>query len=395
MSTALATIDFARLGQHWEVIVIGAGPAGAITAGELSKHGKKVLLVDKATFPRYKVCGCCLSETAISILSQCQLQGILPALNAVPLKELRLFTRNSQVSLPLSGAFALSRQNFDCALIEAAIISGADFSPCTAAYVQELSGDCREIELLQDGHSLQTTASYVVVADGLNGSSLKKSKLLASRVADNSRLGAGTVAHDFPEDFYTNGTIYMACGKGGYAGLVRLENGLLDIACALDPAFIRQRGGPGMAAQHLISFASLPAIPNLAQLEWHGTPPLTRSRAVSAGRIFVTGDSASYAEPFTGEGMAWAIASGRAVVPFVLKALAGKAEFDGSAWQKHHARLIASKQRTSMILGRFLRQPQLVELSAKAINFMPSLAAPIVRHITKPVATEVALSNKL
>jgi menaquinone-9 beta-reductase len=395
MSTAVATIDFSRLGQHWEVIVIGAGPAGAIAAGELSKHGKKVLLLDKATFPRYKVCGCCLSESAISILAQCQLQGILPALNAVPLKELRLFTGPSQASLPLSGAFALSRQNFDCALIDAAITSGADFSPRTSAYVQELANDSRAIELVQDGNSLKTSASCLVLADGLNGSSLKKSKLLAAHVAHNSRLGAGTVACDFPENFYTKGVIYMACGKGGYAGLVRLENGLLDIACALDADFIRQQGGPGMAAQHLLSSASLPTIPNLAQLDWHGTPPLTRSRAVSADRIFATGDSASYAEPFTGEGMAWAMASGRAVVPFVLKVLSGQEKFAGSAWQKHHARLIASKQRTTLILGRFLRQPQLVELSAKAINFMPSLAAPIVRHITKPVASEIALSNKL
>jgi menaquinone-9 beta-reductase len=390
MSTVSATIDFSRLGQHWEVVVIGAGPAGSITASELCKRGKKVLLVDKADFPRYKVCGCCLSETAISILGQCQLQALPAALNAVPLKELRLFAGGSQASLPLGSGFAISRQSFDCAIIEAAITSGADFLPQTLAYVGELTTDGRQIELVQDSRTLQTSASYVVLADGLNGSSLKKSKLLPAHVAHNSRIGAGTVATDFPHDFYTNGTIYMACGPGGYVGLVRLENGQLDIACALDTDFVRQQGGAGIAAQHLINTASLPSIPNLAQLDWHGTPQLTRHRTVSAARIFVTGDSASYAEPITGEGMAWALATGRAVVPFVLAALSGgNDEFAASSWQKHHAQLTTSKQRTSRILGCILRQPQLVELAAKLINFMPALAAPIVRHITKPVATEV------
>src|ERR1700733_2284681 len=159
MKLLRATVDFANLEQDWEVLVVGAGPAGAIAAGELGKRGKKVLLVDKSSFPRYKVCGCCLSTNAISILRQYQMQDLPSALNAVPLTELRLFAGGSEASLPLNSGFALSRQSFDCALIEAAIRDGAQFSPQTCAYVGELFGARRQIELVQAGHSFQTSSS--------------------------------------------------------------------------------------------------------------------------------------------------------------------------------------------------------------------------------------------
>jgi flavin-dependent dehydrogenase len=48
-------------GRLWDVVVVGAGPAGAMAARELARRGAGVLLVDRAQFPRYKVCGGCLN----------------------------------------------------------------------------------------------------------------------------------------------------------------------------------------------------------------------------------------------------------------------------------------------------------------------------------------------
>ena len=50
--------------RHWDGVVIGAGPAGSAAAIWLARAGRRVLLVDRATMPREKVCGCCLSPTA-------------------------------------------------------------------------------------------------------------------------------------------------------------------------------------------------------------------------------------------------------------------------------------------------------------------------------------------
>ncbi len=103
----------------------------------------------------------------------------------------------------------------------------------------------------------------------------------------------------------------MACGRRGYLGLVRLEDGRLNLAAALDPCWMRVCGGPGPAAARLLAEVGWPPVPNLAEQNWRGTPALTRqARRRAAERLFLIGDAAGYIEPFTGEGMAWALAAG-------------------------------------------------------------------------------------
>src|SRR5262249_27978082 len=80
-----------------------------------------------------------------------------------------------------------------------------------------------------------------------------------------SRIGAGVVSPTAPE-FYTPGAIFMACGRGGYLGQVRLEDGRLDLAAAFEPEALRQAGGPGPAAAHLLDEAGWPAVPGVATL---------------------------------------------------------------------------------------------------------------------------------
>lgn len=51
--------------EHYDVVVIGAGPAGSVAAYTAATQGLDVLLLDKARFPRFKVCGCCLNARAL------------------------------------------------------------------------------------------------------------------------------------------------------------------------------------------------------------------------------------------------------------------------------------------------------------------------------------------
>ena len=65
-----ATVRFDDLGpERWDLIVIGAGPAGAMAARQAALGGARVLLVDRASFPRRKVCGCCLNGAALGVLT--------------------------------------------------------------------------------------------------------------------------------------------------------------------------------------------------------------------------------------------------------------------------------------------------------------------------------------
>lgn len=88
-----ATLEVGEAGRRiWDAIVVGAGPAGALAARELARWHCSVLLVDKAVFPRSKVCGCCLNGRALAVLREADL-GHLPAtLGAVQLADILLAT---------------------------------------------------------------------------------------------------------------------------------------------------------------------------------------------------------------------------------------------------------------------------------------------------------------
>lgn len=97
--------DMKRLVQQkWDAIVIGAGPAGAFCAFQLASAGKKVLLLDKAHFPRPKVCGCCLNQSAYRVLQRAGLDGIFVSNGAVPLSSLELFDGAASATMQITGS---------------------------------------------------------------------------------------------------------------------------------------------------------------------------------------------------------------------------------------------------------------------------------------------------
>src|SRR5262249_5247946 len=119
----------AAASRDWDCVVVGAGPAGALAARELVLRGVSVLLVDRADFPRWKVCGCCLNARALGVLAAVGLGGLTRKCGSVPLSELHLAVAGGSARLPLPEGVALSREAFDTALVRAALAQGADFLP--------------------------------------------------------------------------------------------------------------------------------------------------------------------------------------------------------------------------------------------------------------------------
>src|SRR5262245_24742421 len=114
-------------GRCWDVIVVGAGVAGGISAYGLARRGFAVLLVDKATFPRWKVCGCCLNPAAQSVLADIGLGELPEQCGAPPLRVMRLGVRGRHADITLPGWKTLSRELLDATLVEAAVKAGAAF----------------------------------------------------------------------------------------------------------------------------------------------------------------------------------------------------------------------------------------------------------------------------
>jgi menaquinone-9 beta-reductase len=382
--TILGTLPLGEAARHtWGAVVVGAGPAGAMAAHELSRRGVTALLVDQAAFPRAKVCGCCLNARGVATLAAAGL-GDLPArCGAVPLRTFELAAGGESARLALSGV-ALSREALDTALVRAAVAAGADFLPQTRAALVAGAGATATVRLVSVPQGAAAVrARCVLAADGLGGRLLKRSGLGEAPAAAGARIGVGVVSAEAPA-YYRPGTVYMACGERGYVGLVRLEDGRLDVAAALDAAWVRASGGPGRAVQPLLAAAGLPPVPGLAGLAWRGTPALTRRASRLAGeRLFVLGDAAGYVEPFTGEGMAWALAGGLSVAPLAAEAARRWRPSLAGAWAATYRRVVVRRQYLCRAAAAVLRRPLLARALVRLLARVPALAAPLLRHLNR------------
>ncbi len=384
--------------DRYDAIMIGAGPAGAVAARELARRGQSVLMIDKAAFPRRKVCGCCLNGNALAALAAVGLGELPRALGAVPLHSLKLAAGGRMATVPLVG-MSLSREAFDVALIGEAVKAGVEFVSGCKATMGGVDGDARTagVEFLASGGrkppvDLEETgglrpplaktlrAGVVLVADGLNGRTAATADGFDVPAKASSRIGAGVVVDAPP--FFTPGSIFMATGGGGYVGLVVLEDGRLDIAAAFDPAFVRTADGLGEAATLTLAEAGFPAIPHLQAADWKGTPALTRTPDRIAGeRWFAVGDASGYVEPFTGEGMAWAVGGAAAVARLVAD---GWNPTLPAKWKQVHHRLVGRRQRFCRLLAPALRSGAIRSMMVSALRVLPVLASPFVRGLNRP-----------
>jgi flavin-dependent dehydrogenase len=284
-----------------------------------------------------------------------------------------------RVQLPLPGGLAVSRCVLDAGLVSEAVRAGADFLPGTRAAVGRVADDRRMVRIQQRGRDAVLSPRVVVLATGLAADDAQESQLTCHE-RPGSRLGVGVVI-DEASDAYSPGTIFMAVGRDGYVGMTRVEHQRLNIAAALDRSALAA-AGPGELCARILNEAGCSAPAAMFAADWRGTIGLSRwRRAVSAERLFVVGDSAGYVEPFTGEGIAWALASGCDVVPFVRRALDSWTTDLAAHWNLHWRKSVARRQWLCRCLSGLLRHPALVGGLLRSLAVAPLLSRPIIGRL--------------
>ena len=333
------------------IVVVGAGVAGSMVARELALRGETVRLLERERFPRDKVCGGCLGPLAMRALTDSGL-GSLPELcGGTPVRHFEWSARNRSVRMPLSGGYVVTRAAFDAALVEAACEAGVEFRDGVAATPETID------------------APLVIVATGLGGGAVQR----------GSMLGAGVVLRG---DGYEPGTIHMAHGPGGYVGTALAEQGRLVVGAALSAAAAREHGIAGGVAR-ILAQAGRPPLP--ADAPWKGTPLLTRTmRPAYDGRVLYLGDAAGYVEPFTGEGIGWALHAARMLAP--LAAEGWQPEL-GPRWQAILDKRVRPAQRRCRMLTRVLRWPVSAPLAIGVLRRFPGMAPRVVRTTTAWAST--------
>jgi flavin-dependent dehydrogenase len=356
-----------------------------MAACQLARLGHSVLIIDKSVFPRDKVCGGCLSAASLKTLADARM-SLPPHAYGLTLATLCLAARGAQADLPMPTGLAVPRNIFDSHLLRLATDAGAAFLPRACAVSTREESEHRSATVQYENETVQINARIVLAAEGLQGKLLRDDPTL--RVAPNGLFGAATTFTHCSAP-YRRATIYMACSTEGYVGVVRYANGDLHVGVALDSTVTRQEGGLGALSARILADSALPAIDGLHEVAWKGTPPLTRSLGrLAARRLMVVGDAAGYVEPFTGEGMAWALAGGRAVTPLAARAIEQWSDDLIRQWTITHDRLVRRRQWLCGIVGKLVRRPRLVGPAVKILRHLPGLSRPVMRIVSWPYRTQ-------
>jgi flavin-dependent dehydrogenase len=363
----------------WDAVVIGAGPAGALTAQQLATGGLRTMLVEAKRFPRAKVCGGCLNRRGVAALRRAGIGHLLDDCHAARVHTLHWIVGQQRARFVLPEMRVVDRATFDAALVHEAAAAGAIFVDGVQAYVEPgLSGECRIIKLTHQTECITIRTRVAIAADGLARSSLKRLPEFRSLTAPDSRIGVGaTLPHD---GTLVHDEVMMVVGRHGYVGLAATGGDALNVAAALDPRAIG-RSSVGKVITEMVRAAGISVTGAWAIAEWHGTPLLTsRPGRVAAERLVVIGDASGYVEPFSGEGMATALETALAVAPLAIEAASHWRPAIAMQWEAAQRALVAEPQSTCRQLAWILRHGWMAAAAIALCRIQPWVAR---RYITK------------
>lgn len=384
-----ATLSLSELrDSSWDVVVIGAGVAGASAAILLARAGLKTLIVEAKKFPREKVCGGCLNQRAQDSLARIGILDALMKQGAVSLKELRLQLPRTDVIWPMPPMLSIRRSTLDSLLVHTATNAGAEFIPETQGQLvpdePQIESEVRRVQLSNGQITIHVEATCVIVADGLTRSSLRNESGWDASVQSESRVGVQAISDRSRFTDCENHRLRMVVGKHGYVGFSVVDGGHVDIAAAIDPSFLKRLHGPENAVREILNDCGLHDLDGQQELVWLATPLLTRSSRQTAGRrVFLLGDAIGYVEPFTGEGMSWALASAEAIVPIAKSIQGSWSDQYANQWTDWVQNRSKASQQTCKLLSRCLRYPKLTAWMVFGCRWLPPLRRELMRRASQ------------
>ena len=341
-----------------DVIVVGAGPAGSAAAVLLARAGKRVVLADRAHFPRDKCCGDGLTGAALVRLEGLGLSSTdVPSWLAV---DRTVFVSPSGRDLPLRTTGAdrnvlaiATRSQLDAALVDLARVAGARVIEGARLDSAVAGADSVTVGFGELG---DLTAPFVVAADGAwsptrraldsesTAPSLHKWQAARAYVRDVDEPGAVEARVWFDPDVLP-----------GYAWSFPLAGGRANVGVGT----LREAGGGGgwivrrldellqsQAAKELLGTA---ARAHGRALVWPIPTELRRSRLVAGGgRVLFAGDAVGATDPMTGEGIAEALQTGELAAAALI---AGRP----TSYAKSAGRALAGRHRRRQFCSTLLR----------------------------------------
>ena len=371
-----------------DVVVVGAGPAGAATAVLLAERGFGVTLLDKAAFPRPKICGEYLSPEASRILDRLGVLKTVDQAGAQPLRGMRIVAPDGTVldgTYPTAGpwrgyrdhALALPREALDRILVERARSLPVDVRERhRVTGLLTASGRVTGVKAQdEDGHPLELRAHLVVGADGR--SSVVAASLGLARPHRLRRMAL--VQHVAGiEDLGDRGEIYV--DPPDYAILNPVLPGLVNLGLVVPLA----HAAPWSGRLDTFFRARLKQLrhlaPRLAGMEPAGRlmamgPLAYRVAEPRMGGVLLAGDAAGFYDPFTGEGLYIALRSAELLAETAHGALT-RGDLSAGAlapYARARDREFAAKSRVTRGIQLLVARRGLANLAAHALARRPAL----------------------
>ncbi|MBL9161619.1 MAG: FAD-dependent monooxygenase [Planctomycetaceae bacterium] len=366
----------------WDAIVMGAGPAGAIAARQLGLQRKRVLLIDKARLPRDKVCGGCLGGSALALLNGIGLGHIPTACQGVSLQTFDFSSGGVTARISIADRIAISRRTFDDALVREAMRAGVVVCDQTYGMLQPATeGNFRTVALRHAGRQAAVRAGVVVIATGLANAPPG----CVAHSARRSLIGLGALSDSAPCNI-VSGSLHMAYGSAGYVGVTAVERGRFDIAAAIDPHALAAAESPGRLVREILQSSGSRLTADWENLQWHGTPRLTRrTTPIASHRCLLIGDAAAYVEPFTGEGIGWAMQSGALAASLLTGSVRQWDSTIESRWKRLFDQAIGGRHRFCRTLSRGMRVKFLRQLAIRGLRHAPCLGGPVLWNLDRPL----------
>ncbi|HEX4561300.1 MAG TPA: NAD(P)/FAD-dependent oxidoreductase [Gemmatimonadales bacterium] len=372
--------------NRWDAVVVGAGPAGSVTAMLLARQGARVLLVDRARFPRDKPCSEYLTPETTRVLERLG-DGILSGVEArapARLTGMKIIAPDGTEAVgrfQSRESFALPRTVFDQVLVEAAVRAGAELREETA--VDDVIWEAGAIGGVQtrdagSGKREAWRARVVVGADGLRSIVARRLGFRRSgpprRIAYSAHVADVVGVTDLGE---------MHIGTTGYVGMGPIGNGETTVALVV-PA---SRAHPDLtqAEGFVRALEEFPKIRGRFRADRFTRPVLATgpfaqwSRASTADGALLVGDAADFFDPFTGQGIYSALTGAELAAQVLGEALRSSqpGPVPASAlepYRRGRRRAFAGKWVLERLIGFGIGSPALATRVVRRLARRPDLA---------------------
>ena len=372
----------------FDVVVVGAGPAGAVAALVLARAGVPVLLLDRSTFPRDKLCGDTLNPGTLAALRRL---GAAQHADGAGLRIDGMLVTGAGVAVAArypDGLFGRSvvRRELDAALVRLAVDAGAVFEPSVTVRSALLTGEGRARQVSgvstgSGGAERAIGARVVIAADGRR--STIAFQLGLARHPVRPRRWAMGAYFDNVGGMSSLGEMHVR--QDGYIGVAPMPGGLTNV-CLVRPSQPADTAvGPPDAMLRRAIAADPMLAGRFADARMVRQPIVLGPLAVDASPndiagLLVAGDAAGFVDPMTGDGLRFAVRGGEFAAAAALQALE-------HGWTHVHAQLDAERRREFSMKWRFNRSlralvasPAAVSLGGRVAAAVPAALRQVVRY---------------